>query len=136
MSTVHLGDLLSALFGFSARQSRDRLLACDLAFGRLRIFDDISRGGARPLGLLVVMQWRERREGGVMTGPHPRAVQAVVDELGGALGLLRRLLLPLVGGVTLRLKTCRKVTVVDALEIFGHGVLVVAVHTDLLLGTM
>lgn len=71
-----------------------------------------------------------------MTEPRPCAVQAVVNELVGALGLLGRLLLPLVGDVTLCLKTCREVTVVDALKVFGHRVLVVAVHTDLLLGTM
>lgn len=135
MSTVHLGDLLSALLGFSARQSRDGLLPCDLTFGRLVIFDDIRRGDYRPLDRLVVMPWREWREDGVMPEPRPRAVQAVVDELTGALGFLKCLLLPLAGGVTLHLKTRREVTVVDALEVFGHGVLVVAVHTDLLLRT-
>lgn len=68
--------------------------------------------------------------------PHPSMVQAVVDELVGALGLLRCLLLPLFGGVALHLETRRGVTVVDALEVFGHRVLIVAVHTDLLLGTL
>lgn len=59
-----------------------------------------------------------------MTEPRPRAVLAVVDELVGALGLLG---LPLV-----------EVTVVRTLvrQVFGHRVLIVAVHSDLLLGTM
>lgn len=71
-----------------------------------------------------------------MTDPHPGAVQAVVDELVGGLDLLGRLLLPLVGGVMPRPETRSRVAVVDALEVFGHGVLIVAVHTDLLLGTV
>lgn len=147
---VNLHYLLPALLGLGARKGGDCLFAADLAFGRLVVFD-VCSGCGRPLGLLEVVPvllGLLRTKGGIghpvqlgaclIVGPF---VLCILNDLIRVLAqallrmrLLQKALFVLAGRMSLCLRTCPEITVVNVLKVFGNGVLVVAVHADFLLG--
>lgn len=148
MAAINLSYLLPALLGLGTGKSGDRLLAADLAFGRLVVLD-VHGGRDRPLSLLQVVPvllGLFGPEGGIGSPMKicPCLIVAplalcILNDLIGVLsllgmGFLKQALFVLAGNVSLRLGTRPKVAVVYIFKVFRNGILVVAVHADFLLG--